>query len=219
MRREHQMTCANRVAPACRGAPHMGKTERAVDGRATKGHRMFTAKRPWVGVAPLWSSASSRSRALTLRVFTILTCGFLLFCTSGLGNADSLRAGSLAADARTATEKNLPILLFFTQPGCGFCERARREYLGPLAASGAWSARALIREIAIDATFAGLDGKPTAGRDLARSYGIRVFPTVIFIDASGKRIAEPLAGFTVPDFYSAYLEQRLEAASARLRKS
>lgn len=219
MRREHQMTCANRVAPACRGAPHMGKTERAVDDRATKRHRMFAAKRFWVGVAPLWSSATSCSRALTLRVLTILTCGFLLFCTSGLVNADTLRAGSLAADARTAAGKNLPILLFFTQPGCAFCERARREYLGPLATSGAWSARALIREIAIDTTFAGLDGKSTSGRELARSYGIRVFPTVIFIDASGKRIAEPLAGFTVPDFYSAYLEQRLEAATAHLSKS
>lgn len=148
-----------------------------------------------------------------------LACAFLLPATHCANASELAHARTLAADARVATDRKLPILLFFSQAGCGFCERARREYLRPLALSGAWATRALMREVPIEATLTGFDGKRISGRDLARVYGIRVFPTVVFVDASGNLIAEPLAGFTVPDFYGAYLEQRLEAASARLAKS
>ncbi len=148
----------------------------------------------------------------------ILACAFLP-ATAHSAHADELaHARALAADARIATDRKLPILLFFSQARCGFCERARREYLRPLAASGAWATRALMREVPIEASLTGFDGKRLSGRDLARVYGVKVFPTVVFVDAGGNLIAEPLAGFTVPDFYAAYLEQRLEAAAARLAK-
>ena len=149
---------------------------------------------------------------------TILACAFLLPAAQ-CANADEFaRAKTLAADARVASDRKVPILLFFSQAGCGFCERARREYLRPLAQSGAWATRALMREVPIEATLTGFDGKRVSGRDLAQVYGIRVFPTVVFVDAGGNLIAEPLAGFTVPDFYAAYLDQRLDAASARLAR-
>lgn len=224
MRREHQMTWTNRHSRACRGAPDMEKTDRTGDDGAAIGDRLFAGTTSCCGVsspwprAPVWSDALAL-RALALRLSMILTCALLLLWAPWSTSADSLRTGSLAADARNATSKNLPILLFFTQPGCAYCERARREYLRPLAESGAWSARTLIREVAIEATIAGIDGRAITGRDLARSYGIRVFPTVIFIDGNGRQIAEPVAGFTVPDFYAAYLEQRLEAAITRLTKT
>lgn len=219
MRLEHQMTCANRHSQVSHGALRVEETDGVgTDGAATI-DRFLTAIDSWFGVSPPWPRTSMWSHPLTRRVWTILTCTVLLLCTQGAANADSLHTGSLAADARQAANKNLPILLFFTQPGCAFCQRARREYLRPLAESGAWSARTLIREIAIETTIAGIDGNSISGRDLARSYGIRAFPTVIFIDGNGRQIAEPVAGFTVPDFYAAYLEQRLEAAIARLTKS
>lgn len=149
----------------------------------------------------------------------ILACAFLLPAVHCANANEFVHAKTLAGDARVASDRKLPIMLFFSQANCGFCERARREYLRPLAASGAWTTRALMREVPIEATLTGFDGKRISGRDLARVYGIRVFPTVVFVDAGGNLIAEPLAGFTVPDFYAAYLEQRLDAASARLAKS
>lgn len=156
---------------------------------------------------------------LTTLKIIILACVFLLNAGRVAIANELVHAKSLAADARAATDRKLPILLFFSQAGCGFCERARREYLRPLAGSGAWASRALMREVPIETMLAGFDGKHLSGRDLARVYGIKVFPTVVFVDANGNLIAEPLAGFTVPDFYAAYLEQRLEAASARLARS
>ncbi len=148
----------------------------------------------------------------------ILACAFLPPVAHGAHAAEFAHAKTLAADARFATDRKLPILLFFSQAGCGFCERARREYLRPLAMSGTWASRALMREVPLEASLTGFDGKRISGHNLARAYGVRVFPTVVFVDGSGNLLAEPLAGFTVPDFYAAYLEQRLEAASARLVK-
>jgi hypothetical protein len=49
---------------------------------------------------------------------------------------------------------------------------------------------------------------------LARGWGIKVAPTVLFFGAKGKEIAERLEGGYIPDFYGAYLEQRLQVARA-----
>jgi thioredoxin-related protein len=146
----------------------------------------------------------------------ILTCAILLFAPLRARSGELVVAKDLASDARDAGRARQPLLLFFTQPGCPFCERARREYLGPLARGTAWPARTLIREVSTASTLTGLDGLPASGSDIARAHGVRLFPTVLFVDAGGHRLADPLTGFSVPDFYGASLEARLETAIRRL---
>jgi len=40
-----------------------------------------------------------------------------------------------------------------------------------------------------------------------------VAPTLLFIGRDGKEVAERLRGVPLPDFYGAYLQQRVEAAN------
>ncbi len=63
----------------------------------------------------------------------ILAWGLLFFAAHAVA-ADALVQGSnLYQDARGMAQKRRPIMLFFTQAGCPYCERAPCEYLGPLA--------------------------------------------------------------------------------------
>jgi len=118
----------------------------------------------------------------------------------------------LRADARLAAQKRQPILLFFSLADCPFCARVRREYLGPMSREPEQAARALYREIPIEATLTGFDGTPLAARDLAATLGVKFFPTVVMVDGKGQPLAAPLVGFSVPDFYGAYLEDRIATA-------
>ena len=125
-------------------------------------------------------------------------------------------AHNLAADARAAAQQGKPLLLFVTQPGCSFCERARREYLRHLAVDPAYTKRLLLRELSIEGNVTGFDGKRSTGLAAARALNVKLYPTIVIVDGVGQVIAAPLAGFTVPDFYAAQIDGRIEEAEAQL---
>ena len=125
-------------------------------------------------------------------------------------------AHNLAADARAAAQQGKPLLLFVTQPGCPFCERARREYLRHLAVDPAYTRRLLFRELSIEGKVTGFDGKRSSGLAAARALKIKLYPTIVIVDGAGEAIAAPLVGFTVPDFYAAQIDGRIEEAELHL---
>lgn len=147
-----------------------------------------------------------------------LACVFALILPLYAYAGSLALADNLAAVLPGTAEVRRPIMLFFTQPGCIYCERARRQYIRPLASDAQWNARTLSIEVSRLQKLRGFDGAETTGAEIARRYGVRVYPTVVFVDSHGKPLAEPITGFTVPDFYGAYLEERLQQASARLRR-
>jgi thioredoxin-related protein len=152
-----------------------------------------------------------------LQTLKILACALALIAPMQPRAATLEMADNLAAATAEKGAARRPIMLFFTQPGCAFCERARRQYIRPLAATPEWSARTRAVEVSRAQKLRGFDGVEATGAEIARRYGVRVYPTVVFVDAGGGALAAPLEGFTVPDFYGAYLEERLQQATARLK--
>jgi thioredoxin-related protein len=53
--------------------------------------------------------------------------------------------------------------------------------------------------------------------EMARQWGITIAPTVLFFGRRGAEVAERLVGSYLPDFYGAYLDERLQQARAALR--
>ncbi len=164
-----------------------------------------------------------RAKSLACAVF--LLAGVTAVFGSGATLAQSIAstavprvdlARNLAAEARTAAQQNKPLLLFVTQPGCGFCERARSEYLRHLAVDPAYTARVLIRELSIDRAVTGFDGRRVTGVEMARGLKVKLYPTIVVVDAAGEALAAPLIGFTVPDFYAAQIDARIEEAEVKL---
>lgn len=117
---------------------------------------------------------------------------------------------SLAVAAQAAAAEREPLVVLVSLPGCPYCELVRRSYLLPLRAQGlhAWQIDLTDARTAV----ADFSGAASTGSQLARRWQARVAPTLLFFDAGGRELAPRLVGIAVPDFFGAYLDERLAAA-------
>ena len=122
---------------------------------------------------------------------------------------------SLPKAAALAASKGEPLVLLVSLPGCPYCEMVRRSYLLPMRAEGllAWEINTTDKTSALE----DFNAQRSSGADFARRMGIRVTPTVLFLDASGSELAPRLDGFSGPDFYGAYLDNALTIARKALK--
>ena len=100
-------------------------------------------------------------------------------------------------------------------PGCVYCELVRRSYLLPARLNDGLQAWQL--DVTDKTTqLIGFNGQPTTASSQAKAWKATFTPTVLFIGSQGQELAERLVGIAVPDFYGAYLEQRLATARKAL---
>lgn len=130
------------------------------------------------------------------------------------------RPASHEAVLREAARERTVVVALFSLPGCPFCEAIRRDQLRHLAREQATQrARVVEYDLTDRRPFAGPAARtpaPDSPAALAASLDVRLAPTVAFIGPDGKEIAERLVGYSSPDFYGAYLEQRIAQAHERL---
>ena len=122
---------------------------------------------------------------------------------------------ALLKTALAAKAKGEPIVVLISLPGCVYCELVRRSYLLPARLNDGLQAWQLnVNDNVTPLT--GFDGKPTTAALQAKAWKATFTPTVLFIGSQGQELAERLVGIAVPDFYGAYLEQRLATARKAL---
>lgn len=128
-------------------------------------------------------------------------------------------AEDLQATAETARQERLPIMLMFEQSTCGACKTAKRDYLEPMSERGRFDGRVLLRIVTIDAdqTLRDFDGEPISPQRLAERYDGQFTPTMVFVDADGAEVAEPVRGLRIPEFYKAYLNRGIDEALETVR--
>ena len=148
----------------------------------------------------------------------ILACGLAL---AGLaGAADGLvQAKDFKADARTATQRKVPVLVIFTSPGCHYCERVKNEYLIPMQKDPAYRKRAIIREVTVGATtpLTDFDGAATTEGAFAAGHNVYMVPTVKVLDTRGSDTGEAIVGLLTPDYYFGYLEAAIDEGGRKVR--
>jgi thioredoxin-related protein len=124
-------------------------------------------------------------------------------------------AVSLSDELAPALKKGMPLLVMVSLDGCPFCKMARENYLAPLREErGLVVVQIDMRSSRVVRDF---KGASRTQDELIRSWGIKVAPTVLFFGRGGAEIAERLVGGYIPDFYGAYLDERLRLAQAALR--
>jgi thioredoxin-related protein len=123
------------------------------------------------------------------------------------GAATLPAAQSLRDELAVALRKKQPLVVMASLEGCPFCRMARQSYLSPMHKSGVE-----IVQVDMNSTQPVLDfaGQATTHGQLIRQWKIAVTPTVLFFGPGGKEVAERLEGAMLPDFYGAYLDDRLE---------
>jgi thioredoxin-related protein len=122
----------------------------------------------------------------------------------------SLRDAALAAASRGE-----PLVLLVSLPGCPYCEVVRRNYLLPGRRSANLQAWQLDITDAIT-PLASFSGEATTAKAQVKSWKASFAPTVLFLGPQGQELAERLVGAGIPDFYGAYLEERLAGSRRAL---
>lgn len=107
-----------------------------------------------------------------------------------------------------------PLLLAFRADYCTYCRQLENEYLIPMDKSSDYHQRVIIRAFNLGKTETVTDfsGEKISADDFLAKHGISITPTLVFLNATGTHVAEPLLGFNSPDFYGAYLENAIDTA-------
>ena len=127
-------------------------------------------------------------------------------------------AHDLAADARDMRARGIVMLVLYSQAGCTWCERARKEVLVPLQKDPTTPVRLMLREVALDEDILLVDfaGRRTTHRRFAAGEDVRFTPTLVVYGPAGERLAEPIVGFRIADFYAEYVDRAVAEGLARL---
>ena len=144
----------------------------------------------------------------------------LMGLSIGLAQAGAVHiASDLQQDASTSHQANLPILLIYTAKYCHYCDEVKASVFNPIAADPAYRDRMLLREVRIDTEMrlVGFKGGATNHRSFATDRGITIVPTLEFLDGAGLQVSGPLVGVSIPDYYSAYVDNGIEQAIQNLR--
>jgi thioredoxin-related protein len=150
-----------------------------------------------------------------------LTRRSLLLAAAALPLAGPARAATLplALDLRqalaAALERGQPLVVMVSLDGCPYCRVVRDHYLAPMHEQQA------LPVVQVDMRsrrhLKDFDGQTIVHDEFVRARRISMAPTVLFYGPNGEEVAERLVGGSIPDFYGAYLDQRLAQARARLR--
>lgn len=121
---------------------------------------------------------------------------------------------SLADELAQALKKPSPLLVMVSLEGCPFCKIARENYLAPLQRQQDLALVQInMRSHAVVQDFSDIH---RTHDELIRRWGITVAPSILFFGLGGLEVAERLIGGYLPDFYGAYLDERLRVARAAI---
>ena len=128
-------------------------------------------------------------------------------------------ADDLAATAREAGARRVPVMIVFTEASCPYCARAKRDYLVPLQSRGPLAEKVIVREVDVASgrRLRDFDGRVTTHREYARRHQARKVPTVVVMNSRGEPLASPIVGLLAPDFYQLTLEHAIEEGLFKLR--
>lgn len=127
-------------------------------------------------------------------------------------------AENFRTDARQAQHQRVALLVFFSAKSCQYCETMRELFLGPMYASGDYSAKVIMREVQIDSAreLRDFEGKRVSHQDFALRHRIGLTPQVWFLDATGKELVPALVGLGTPELFGSYLDAAIDMAVANM---
>jgi thioredoxin-related protein len=150
-------------------------------------------------------------------MFAMLLASTLLAVTAARANPHGLvMSEDLRGESAQAQQAGKPLVLMFSLPECAYCMVVRRNYLLPMIRE-AGNDPPQIRELTMTGRQAikDFDGSVTTPTAIAKRYGVKVAPTLVFVNAAGEVLSEPIVGGD-HQFFSVYLERAFETAGARL---
>ena len=132
------------------------------------------------------------------------------------GRVSLAPARDLPTEVSQAQRAGHPLIVLVSLEGCPFCRQVRDAFLGPLRDDRGFQVvqvdlrrRTPVRDF---------QGDVTTHDALTNVWKISVAPTVLFLGSKGRELAGRLVGAYLPDFYGAYLEERIDTARKAIDK-
>lgn len=119
---------------------------------------------------------------------------------------------SLSDALSAALKKGNPLVVMVSLVGCPFCVIARDNYLAPMQGQAGLSVVQL--DMRNRQQVQDFSGATQTQDELIRRWGVKVAPTLLFFGRGGVEVAERMVGGYIPDFYGAYLDERVRIARA-----
>jgi thioredoxin-related protein len=154
------------------------------------------------------------------QLFYLLVAAITVFWSGHLPAAVDVPYGTdLQADGRLARDRQLPILLVFSATGCAYCQQLEDEFLKPMLISGEYTDRVIIRRLLLDIGQHAIDfdGTQRTASAIATRYKAWVTPTLVFLDGTGREVAERMTGINTPEMFGGYLDACIDTALLRIR--
>lgn len=138
-----------------------------------------------------------------------------------LGQGELATATDLAALGEKAKREGKPLVVFFYQEQCHYCETVRRLYLEPMQRDGSAAERIILRKIDTrgDVKITDFSGNQVRQQGFAHREKKTFTPTIAFYGPDGERLTQSLVGLKGGrDYYGHYLEQSISEAQAALKE-
>jgi thioredoxin-related protein len=153
-------------------------------------------------------------------LFYLLVAASTLFWSVALPAGIEVPYGTdLRADGRRAQAGRLPILLVFSAVTCSYCRQLEDEFLEPMLISGEYTDKVIIRRLLVDTGqhVIDFDGTQRPAADIAGRYRAWVTPTIVFLDGTGREVAERMKGINTPELFGGYLDACIDTALLQIR--
>jgi cytochrome c551/c552 len=123
-------------------------------------------------------------------------------------------ARNLSAEAARVVRAGAPLVVLVSRSDCTFCHEVRVQYLAPMRKDGLLDAVEIVSDARANLAWQGAE---ISHRDAANRLNAKFYPTVLFLDAELKSLAQPLVGAGMAGFYAGFLERALEESRAKLK--
>lgn len=161
------------------------------------------------------------SKPISTTFATLAASFFLAFSPNVSAAGSSLKnAANLQAETAEAAQKGGPLIVLYSRKDCKYCETVRRDYLKPLTNNPRYRNQLLVRQINqdSDAELINFRGEKSTHSGVAASEKIKLVPVVAFYGPNGKKLADPIVGARIADFYQSYLEAAIEQSNQQLAR-
>lgn len=125
------------------------------------------------------------------------------------------RAKSLSDELALALKNRHPLVVMVSLDGCPYCKLVRENYLNSLLREQGLP----VVQVDMQSSVALQDfkGETLTHDTLIHAWNIRSAPVVLFFGPGAVEVAPRLEGVSSPDYYGAFLDQRLEQAQAAIK--
>lgn len=122
-------------------------------------------------------------------------------------------------DSQQVWKKKIPILIMFSIPDCGFCQKIKEDVIGPMAELEEYKDKIIIRHINANSfdEVNNFYNEEVSHNELAFKYAVNFFPTVLLVDNYGTTL-DKILGVTNEDYYWTDLDQAIDQSTEKLRK-